>query len=176
MRTVPYPEDFLLNPRRFLFNSTIIKSFISNLRLDTPIIFLGSPLFKTPSSFSDLSTVPLPPASSPLPLTEPIYGTRYRKMNITRELTSYWTTFVVNGLLDLPSQNMFIPQNLSLLPISNSITPVKLIEGQLYLFSFLISPLTPCPSSSSSQTFMLPQSGGCRTGSSGSPRSTSTVM
>ena len=176
MRTVPYPEDFLLNPRRFLFNSTIIKSFISNLRLNTPIIFLGSPLFKTPSSFSDLSFVPLPPASSPLPLTESIYGTHYRKMNITRELTSYWTTFDAKGL-NLPSQNMFIPHNLSLLPISNSITPVKLNEGQLYLFSFLISPLTPpSSSSSSSQTCMLPQSGGCRTASSGSPKSTSTVM
>ena len=125
MRIIEFPQDYLLNPRRFIYDAANIRTVLNDLLPFTPIILFGSPLFKPNATFLDTSSTPFPAASYPFPLTEPIYGTRYNKMNITSQLSTY-----SNLRLAVPGKNQYIPKDLSLLPVTSGDTPIKVIESE----------------------------------------------
>ena len=129
MRNIEFPQDFLLNPRRFVYDGALIRSVVNNLLPLNPLVLLGTPQFKPSGTFNDSSTKPFPSPSYPLSNTEPIYGTRYTTMEITQQLRSYWTTAnLPNLVLAVPGKNQFIPTDLSLLPVTSGDTPIKVDE------------------------------------------------
>ena len=130
MRIIEFPQDYLLNPQRFVYDAANIRTVLNNLLPFTPIILFGSPLFKPNATFLDTSSSPFPAASYPLPLTEPIYGTRYNKMNIASQLSKYWSTNKPNLRLAVPGKNQYIPKDLSLLPVTSGDTPIKVVESE----------------------------------------------
>ena len=142
MRIVEQPQYYLLNPRQFSYSYADIKDVLLGLIPSTTLIFLGSPVFKPSSNatFADSSKTPIQSPHSPLPQTEPIFGTRYDVMNINTMLIEYWTAYNITGLA-VPGKNPFIPQDLSLLPLPVPSTdiPVKVNEGYtIFLFLSLV--------------------------------------
>ena len=130
MRIIEFPQDYLLNPQRFVYDAANIRTVLNDLLPFTPIILFGSPLFKPNATFLDTSSSPFPAASYPLPLTEPIYGTRYNKMNIASQLSMYWSTNKTNLGIAVPGKNQYIPKDLSLLPVTSGDTPIKVVESE----------------------------------------------
>ena len=132
MRIVEQPQYYLLNPRQFSYSYADIKDVLLGMIPSTPLIFLGSPVFKpsSNSTFADSSKTPIQSPHRPFPEIEPIYLTLFDVMNINTMLIEYWTAYNISGLT-VPGKNPFIPQDLSLLPLPVPSTdiPVKVNEG-----------------------------------------------
>lgn len=56
--------------------------------------------------------------------TEPIYGTYYKELPLSREVLNYWSTDDQEVELFLPGANQFVPKNLSLLPVPPGVSKV----------------------------------------------------
>ncbi len=56
--------------------------------------------------------------------TEPIYGTYYKELPLSRELLSYWRFDSPRVELSLPAANQFVPKNLDILPVPSDVSKV----------------------------------------------------
>ena len=111
---------------------------------------------------------------------EPIYGTPYQNSNLSSSLIDYWSTDnSTTSSFHLPGSNQFFPKDLSLskAPENASNVPVEIPIESKYDRRFQENsatsslPLSPPP-----QTILVSHCGGCRTLSSVSLVSTSTVI
>ena len=147
MRVVENPADFLPNPRRYLSNYSLTVSTAQLFVPSNSLVFITAhpePAGSGSGSGSGMGsgsmeqgggagegiegmlgevTVPTPV----LNLTEPIYETKYSKVDISKDLLQYWSYEEAQSLLGihLPEPNMFVPSSLELLPSSNETAPQR---------------------------------------------------
>ena len=110
---------------------------------------------------------------------EPIYGTPYQKTNLSSSLVDYWSTDNnATSSFHLPGKNQFFPRNLSLLKAQENASkdPVEIPIDSKYDQRFQENSATSILLSLPPQTFLVSHCGGCRTLSSVSLVSTSTVI
>ena len=110
---------------------------------------------------------------------EPIYGTPYHKTNLSSSLIHYWRNDNnATSSLHLPGKNQFFPKDLSLLkaPENASNVPVETPIDSKYDHRFQENSATSSLPSLPPQTILVSRCGGCRTPSSVSLVSTSTVI
>ena len=110
---------------------------------------------------------------------EPIYGTPYHKTNLSSSLIHYWRNDNnATSSLHLPGKNQFFPKDLSLLkaPENASNVPVETPIDSKYDHRFQENSATSSLPSLPPQTILVSRCGGCRTQSSVSLVSTSTVI
>ena len=137
MRLVSDPTDFLGNPRRLVFNETLILSVLEFLLSpEHSLIFLGTHHV----NFSDSLNLtwphdgpPVQHSPNPYPWpnlnqTEPIYTTPFAEISIPPSLEEYWSKQeIVIDSLHLPESNHFIPIDFNILspPSTPTDTPVR---------------------------------------------------
>ena len=119
MRLVADPADFLDNPRRLLFDPSLISSTLSHLTPNNTVLLLGTQSLNV----SGLpSSGPAPQQLGPAPLpwpeltqVEPYYGTQFVVVRASATLLESWGADVVGeGVLALPGKNEFTPEDLAL--------------------------------------------------------------
>ena len=130
MRLVKEPEDFLGNPRRLLFNATLLTQTISWLVPNNTILLVGAQTLDTGGNTSatpshQLGQHPLPwPALSQV---EPVYGIHYEKIPIPGHLLEFWESDSSDISFQLPGPNPFVPSDFSILPTSENVSAVPVM-------------------------------------------------
>ena len=110
---------------------------------------------------------------------EPIYGTPYHKTNLSSSLIHYWKNDNnATSYFHLPGSNQFFPKDLSLLKAPDNVSkvPVEIPIDSKYDHRFQENSATSSLPSLPPQTILVSRCGGCRTLSSVSLVSTSTVI
>ena len=130
MRLVKEPEDFLGNPRRLLFNATLLTQTISWLVPNNTILLVGAQTLDTGGNTSatpshQLGQHPLPwPALSQV---EPVYGIHFEKIPIPGHLLEFWESDSSDVSFQLPGPNPFVPSDFSILPTSENVSAVPVM-------------------------------------------------
>ena len=148
MRIVAEEPDFLGNPRRYLFNYTLVMSVLDSLAPENLVLFLGTQHLNLSSSSGQQDDNLLPPqqgSSVDLPWPElddlePIYSTPYSRIDTPRELLEYWSNLTpFPQELSVVGKNYFIPTDFDPLPPPSnpSDTPYKVDLPCEFSFSLI---------------------------------------
>ena len=144
MRLVEEAPDFLGNPRRFVFNYSLVESVLDTLTPEKLILFLGTHHLNFSSSGLGPPDDNLPPEQNSSPVDfpwpeldqkEPIYSTPFSSIDTPSELLEYWGSLTPAPQdLSLPGRNYFIPTDFVLLqpPSNPSDTPSTVSVGELF--------------------------------------------
>jgi insulysin len=141
MRLVEEAPDFLGNPRRFVFNYSLVESVLDTLTPEKLILFLGTHHLNFSSSGLGPPDDNPPPEQNSSPVDfpwpeldqkEPIYSTPFSSIDTPPELLEYWGSLTPAPQdLSLPGRNYFIPTDFGLLqpPSNPSDTPSTVSVG-----------------------------------------------
>lgn len=149
MRVVTNMADVLPNPRRYQADYPLTISTAECFIPSNTLVFIGTHR-KNGSTPTGPTTLPIP--FLPIPVlddVEPIYGTPYDNVGIPAEFLTYWTynetwDKLYTGL-SLTGKNLFIPQDLTLLPSSSVSEPHRTNENSSETWVLQDTELFPQP-------------------------------
>lgn len=130
MRFVKDSEDFLGNPRRLLFNATLLAHTLSFIVPNNTVLVVGAQTSNSSTNGSKLEPHPQLPWPA-LSQVEPVYGTQYEKIPIPGYLLEYWESGSCDVLLQVPGPNEFIPSDLSIQAASENTSSVPVVVEDL---------------------------------------------
>ena len=143
MRTTKDPADFLSPPQRFLWDPELVAMAFNWFTPDYTNIFYAKPsltlnAFAAPPSNNDTcwSITSLVERHgfnvSSVDRVEPVFGTPYGVYCTPLELNEMWKNVPALEGARLPRFDMFVPTELSLLPIPSDFTgvPEKILDNQ----------------------------------------------
>ena len=152
MRTTKDPVDFLSPPERFLWDPYLVETVFNWLTPDYTNIFYAKPSLT-------LNPAAAPPSNngtcwsiapnvvrhglnvSSVDQVEPVFGTPYGVYCTPVELIEMWENVPALEGARLPRFDMFVPTELSLLPIPVNFTgvPEKILDNQEGLLAAVLS-------------------------------------
>ena len=130
MRLIKESDDFLGNPRRLLFNATLLAQTISYFVPNNTVLLVGAQTLDSGRNSSDAPPTqmgPRPLLWPALTQVEPVYGTQYEKITIPGYLLEFWESDSSDILFQLPGHNQFIPSDFSILPVPENISHVPVM-------------------------------------------------
>ena len=141
MRTTKDPVDFLSPPERFLWDPELVKSVIDSFTPGNANIFHANPSVHfnpdvaPPSHTGSCLTPPVKRHGfnvSSVDQVEPVYSTPYGVYCTPLELIEMWENIPALEGASLPKFDLFIPTQLTLLPIPTNFTgvPEKILDNQ----------------------------------------------
>ena len=152
MRTTVDPIDFLSPPERFVWDPKLVNTVLDQLSPQRSNIFYSKPsvvlnVTEAPgsnhgdcSSFGSITRHGFDVSS--VDLAEPYFGTAYGVYCTPLDLVETWEHVPVLEGFSLPRLDMFVPQELSLLPVPTTFTgtPEKILDNKhgLCLLFFLV--------------------------------------
>ena len=150
MRTTVDPIDFLSPPERFVWDPELVNTVLDQLSPQRSNIFYAKPSVvlnatEAPvsnhgdcSSFGSITRHGFDVSS--VDLVEPYFGTAYGVYCTPLDLVETWEHVPAPEGFSLPRLDMFVPQELSLLPVPTNFTgtPEKILDNKhgLCLLSF----------------------------------------